>query len=179
MADGTAPNQLGTYTEQLKRRYHALKDSTERVNCEGHWQQVAEVISPRKMDFVGMRTPGEKKMNAVYDSTGIHANEMLASGLHGMATNPASKWFSLRIVGKKTNPETGERMDLNQVPEVQRYLSDVEDIMWSKIYQPGTNFTTSLHESYLDLGAFGTSIMFIGQRDDGGLLFETRSLAEC
>lgn len=176
MADGSPA--FGSYTEQLKRRYDALKTSTERVNREAHWQQIGEVISPRNLDFVGMRTPGEKKMNQVYDETGIHANEMLASGLHGMATNPASKWFSLRIVGKK-QIEDGSRIDLNDIPEVQKYLSDVEDILWAKIYQPGTNFTSSLHESYLDLGAFGTSIMFIGQRDNGGLLFETRSLAEC
>lgn len=169
---------FGSYTEQLKRRYDALKTSTERTNCEGHWQQIAEMISPRKLDFVGMRTPGEKRMNQVYDTTGIHANELLAAGLHGMATNPASKWFSLRIVGKKA-VEDGTRIDLNELPEVQKYLSDVEDIMWARIYQPGTNFTTSLHETYLDLGAFGTAVMFLGQRDNGGLLFEPRALAEC
>jgi len=62
---------------------------------------------------------------------------------------------------------------------VMTYLAHVEDVMWSKVYQPGTNFTTALHEVYLDLGSFGTAILFVGQRDDGGLLFECRPLAEC
>ncbi|MEG7671087.1 portal protein, partial [Listeria monocytogenes] len=53
------------------------------------------------------------------------------------------------------------------------------ETMWHRIYQPGTNFTTALHEVYLDLGSFGTSVMYVGQRDDGGLLFEPRALAEC
>ena len=163
----------------LKERYDGLKSSSERTNCESHWQEVAELVSPRKIDFVGMRTPGEKKMNRVYDSTGIHANEMLAAGLHGMATNPASKWFSLRLVSSNVTGPDGSTTPINEVPAVQKYLADVEEKMWSKLYQPGTNFTTTLHEAYLDLGAFGSAVIYIGQRDDNGLLFESRPLAEC
>ena len=179
MADGTAPFSHAAHTEQLKRRYDALKGQTERTQCESHWQEIAEVIAPRKLDFVGMRTPGQKQMNRVYDSTGIHSNDLLAAGLHGMATNPASKWFSLRIVGDKVQMADGSVVNLNEVPAVQKYLAAVEEVMWHRIYQPGTNFTTALHETYLDLGSFGTGVMYVGQRDDGGLLFEPRSLAEC
>ena len=165
--------------ERLRRRYDALKSATERTNCESHWQDIGEVISPRKIDFVGMRTPGEKKLNNVYDPTGIMANEMLAAGLHGMATNPSTKWFSLRMIMSKVQGADGSWQDLNEDKSVMTYLAHVEDVMWSKVYQPGTNFTTALHEVYLDLGAFGTAILFVGQRDDGGLLFECRPLAEC
>jgi len=165
--------------EALKRLYDSRKDSTERTNCEHHWQQVAEVISPRKIDFVGMRTAGEKKMSTVLDSTGIHSNEMLASGLHGMATNPASRWFSLRMVASKATQPDGSQISINEDKAVLTYLSEVEEIMWQRMYQPGTNFTTALHESYLDLGAFGTAVMYIGTRANGGLLIESRPLAEC
>lgn len=167
------------HIEQLKRRYDSLKSQTERTNCEAHWQEVAELIAPRKLDFVGMRTPGQKQMNRVYDSTGVHCNDLLAAGLHGMATNPASKWFSLRLVGEKVLGPDNQETDINQVPAVQKYLASVEEVMWARVYQPGTNFTTALHETYLDLGAFGSAVMFVGQRDDGGLLFEPRALAEC
>jgi hypothetical protein len=166
--------------ERLRRRYDGLKGSTERANCESHWQECGELMSPRKIDFVGMRTPGEKRMTKVYDPTGILASEMLAAGLHGMATNPASKWFSLRMVGMRyQDPQTGELVDVNELPSVQKYLSDVEQIMWQRIYAPGTNFTTSLHEIYLDLCVFGTAVLFVGQQENGGLLFEARPLAEC
>lgn len=180
MAKQTAAASAISPTERLRQRYEALKGSTERANCEGHWQEIAEVVAPRKMDFVGLRTPGEKRMSKVFDPTGIMANDMLAAGLHGMATNPASKWFSLRMVGERVrNPETGEPMDINEDQVVKQYLTDVEWLMWQRIYQPGSNFTTALHECYLDLGAFGTAILFVGQRDDGGLMFECRPLAEC
>lgn len=163
----------------LKQRYDGLKGSSERTACESHWQEIADVVSPRKISFVGMSSLGEKKMSKVFDPTGIHSNELLASGLHGLATNPSSKWFSLRMIGVRTPDASGNLVDVNEIPDVQKYLSDVEEVMWQRLYQPGTNFTTALHECYLDLGAFGTAILFVGQRDDGGLMFECRSLAEC
>lgn len=164
---------------RLKQRYEALKSSEERTNFESHAQDIAHVVSPRKNQFVGMTSKGERKMQRLYDPTGIHANEMLAAGLHGLATNPASKWFSLRMIGVRVPTEDGDSIDINEVPEVQKYLSAVEEVMWQRLYQPGTNFTTALHECYLDLGAFGTAVLFVGQREDGGLMFECRSLAEC
>lgn len=167
------------HIDHLKRRFDTLKGSTERANCESHWQSIGEVISPRKIDFVGMRPPGERRMNQVLDSTGINANELLAAGLHGMATNPAMKWFSLRLVSSKVIQQDGSQVDLNEIPTIQKWMAHVEEVMWQRLYQPGTNFTTALHEAYLDLGAFGTAIMFVGQRDDGGLLFESRPLSEC
>lgn len=186
MADGMTPavgypkgTDQDEYVHSLRERYDGLKGLSERTNCEGHWQEIGELISPRKVDFVGMRTPGEKRMNRIMDSTGIHALEMLSAGLHGMATNPASKWFSLRMVVSKVQHQDGTVIDLNESPAVQKYLADVEDVMWARLYQPGTNFTTAMHEVYHDLGAFGTAILFVGQRDDGGLLFESRPLAEC
>ena len=174
-----ADKETDDHIDMLKRRFDGLKSSTERTNCESHWQSIGEVISPRKIDFVGMRTPGERRMGQVYDSTGINANELLAAGLHGMATNPAMKWFSLRLVSSKVMNQDGSVTELNDVPEIQKWLAHVEEVMWQRIYQPGTNFTTALHEAYLDIGAFGTEIMFVGQRDDGGLLFESRPLSEC
>lgn len=153
--------------EKLKRRFDRLKSERE-SQWDSHYQEVAELTSPRKADFTGYRTPGEKRMEKVFDSTGIHALELLAAGLHGMATNPASKWFSLRM--------TDDR--LMALASVQAYLADVEQIMWSEMYAPGSNFTTALHEVYQDLGAFGTAVMFMGQKDDGSLLFEAKHLAE-
>lgn len=176
MPDGQFRESIG---ERLKRRYEALKGSTERANFESHWQEIAEVIAPRKLDFVGVRTPGEKRMNRVYDATGIHANEIQAAGLHGMATNPASKWFSLRIIAARVMGPDSKSLDVNDIPEVKQYLADVEEIMWQRLYQPGSNFTTTLHECYLDLGAFGTAVLFVGQRENSGLLFEARALSEC
>ena len=159
--------QPKTDVEFLKRRYDTLKG--ERGNWEPHWDELAEFIMPSTMGFTGARTSGEKRMQRLFDETGIHSNELLAAGLHGLATNPASKWFSLRMLDD----------ELNENDAVKQYLSVVEKRMWNEIYSPGTKFTTALHECYLSMGCFGTAIMFVGQRGNGRLSFESRSLSEC
>lgn len=153
--------------EQLARRFEALK--AKRSILGSHCEEVAEYVSPRHMGFVGSRTPHEKRMQKVFDSTGIHSNELLAAGLHGLATNPASKWFSLRLVSQGFDDDDA----------VKNWLADTTDVLRAEMYAPGTGLTTALNELYLELGAFGTSVMFIGERDAGGLLFQTRPLNEC
>lgn len=152
--------------QMLKKRYDELKSS--RGTWESHWEEIANVISPRKVGFTGDRTAGEKRNATVYDNTGIVAANLLASGLHGMATNPASNWFGLGMANQTLNADT----------ETKLWLSAVKEDMFAYMYSPGTNLTTALNEFYSDAGAFGTSVMFIGERMDGGLLFQTRPLAE-
>lgn len=43
-------------------------------------------------------------------------------------------------------------------------MSDVEHLLWQRLYQPGTGFSSAIDEAYLDLGAFGTAVIFVGQR---------------
>jgi hypothetical protein len=79
----------------LVKRKGKLK--AQRGTWESHWQDLTNFVLPNDSDFNLKRSKGDKRTTLVYDSTGIHANEMLAAGLHGMLTNPASNWFSLRI----------------------------------------------------------------------------------
>lgn len=153
--------------ETLCKRYDHLKGN--RGTWESHWQEVAEYIFPRRSDFNVERAEGDKRMTRVFDSTGVQALELLAAGLHGMATNPASRWFSL-----KTDDD-----ELNENDAIREWLSSVEDIIFSKLHSPRSSITTHLHELYLDYAAFGTAVIFIGTSKDENLLFQTRFLGEC
>lgn len=153
--------------ETLCKRYDRLKAS--RGTLEEHLQDIAENMFPRRADFNVKRTDGDKRMSKIYDSTGVMALETLAAGLHGMATNPASRWFSIKTDDDK----------LNEDDAIREWLSQVEDIIFSKLHSPRSSITTHLHELYLDYAAFGTSVMFVGTTSDDTLLFQTRSLAEC
>lgn len=165
------------WLQRLKRRHE--QRVSDRGVWNSHFEELATYISPRRLGFVGVRTPGEKRMSQLYDSTGVHANQLLASGLHGMATNPASKWFTLRVLSERVQGADGQPKDINETPHVRKWCSDVEHLLWQRLYQPGTGFAQALDEAYLDLGAFGTAIIFVGQKDDGSLLFQCRSLSEC
>ncbi len=153
--------------EKLCKRFDHLHG--DRGTWMSHWQEVAEYIFPRRADFNVERTAGDKRMAKVYDSTGIQGLELLAAGLHGMATNPASRWFAL-----KTDDDR-----LNEDDSIREWMSQVEDIIFSKLHSPSSSITTHLHELYLDYAAFGTAVMFIGTSKDDNLLFQTRFLGEC
>ena len=154
-------------SEHLQRFEHL---SGKRSNWEAHWQEISEVVLPRRGDFTGRQERGGKRgLNAV-DSTAIIANELLAAGLHGMLTNPASKWFMLRLTDEHLMEER----------DVKTWLQEVERRIYIHLNAPAASFASHMHELYMDLTAFGTAIMFVGERDiDSQLTFSTRHLKEC
>lgn len=133
-----------------------------------HCQEVAEYIFPIRASFNTERTEGDKRNQKILDSTGSLGHQTLASGMHGMASNPASQWFTI-----KTDDE-----ELNENDKVRTWLTDVTDRMFARMHSTQSSITTHLHELYLDLAAFGTAVMFIGQTDEE-ILFQTRFLGEC
>lgn len=152
--------------DKITKRHQALESI--RATFESHWQEIAELVYPRRADFTGPIAKGDKNMEKVYDSTPIMANELLASSLHGMLTNPSSKWFNLTVQG-----------ELGEDEEVKRYLEEVIEIMFSFINDPKAGFTNAMHEFYLEYCAFGTGIMFITESDaKDGLSFNARPLTE-
>lgn len=148
------------------KRFDTLKGN--RSTWENHWQEIAEYVFPGRAIFNVQATKGDKRGTKIFDSAGIVANELLAAGLHGMATNPASRWFSLGV----------EKKEVGKIDAVREWLSNVEDIMFAKMHSPRSSVTSSLHELYLDYAAFGTGLMFIGE-NEGDILFQTRFLGEC
>ena len=141
-----------------------------RGNWDDHWQEASELVLPRRSDFTVNRAKGEKRTLQAIDSTGIIANELLGAGMHGMLTNPASKWFTLNI----------SIPDFSEDEEVQKWLGAVADRIFAEMNGPNAAFSTHVHEFYLDLTAFGTAVMFIGKNDvTNDLSFSTRHLGEC
>ena len=141
----------------------------DRRNWDSHWQEIAEVVFPRRADFTQKVTRGQRKGLRIVDSTAVIANELLGAGLHGMLTNPASKWFKLRI----TDPSLME----NQ--EVVAWLEEIERRIYVALNAPEAQFSSHIHELYLDMTAFGTGGMFIGEDPKTGELnFSTKHLKE-
>jgi hypothetical protein len=168
MSDANNPATTPAYDgASICKRYDALYAAAATVR--DRYQQIAEYIFPNRADFDVIRTPGENRQTKVFDSTGENALQLLAAGLHGMATNPASRWFAVQTTDES----------LMDVDPVRRYLSVVEDRMFAEMHAPPSSITTHLHELYLDYGAFGTGCMFIGTNRAGGLMFQTRFIGEC
>ena len=141
----------------LMCKYEAMK--AERINWENHWQEVTELFLPRKDDIYKSRTPGEEKNNRLYDSTPEHANELLASALHSMLTNPSLIWFML----------TSGLEKLDMLPEVKMWMQDSVKILIDTFNR--SNFQPQIHEVYLDLPSLGTAPLCIEEDDETDVRF--------
>lgn len=150
--------------EMVVRKHERMRGS--RVNWDSHWDEVAEYIIPRKDDIYGVRVRGEKKHNSLFTSVSVQANEELAAALHGMLTNPSSVWFGL---------STGDK-DLDRQKEVAKWLEDTTAKMISVFNT--SNFQTEVHQNYLDLGSFGTTILRVEEDDDTVVRFSARPIYE-
>lgn len=149
----------------LLKRYKTLQN--QRQHWESHWQEVADYIVPRKADITKKRTAGDKRTELIFDGTAIHAAELMAASLHGMLTNAANPWFSLRY----------EEDDLNGDDEAKEWLEGATDVMYAHLAR--SNFQEQIHELYSDLVTFGTAVIFTESDQDNGVRFSTRHIAEC
>jgi hypothetical protein len=154
-----------TLGDWLINKYNQLKG--ERTNWDSYWEELSFYIVPRKNNIYGSRSSGEKRgEDLLYDSTSIHANELLASALHSMLTNPSSIWFGL---------STGDD-DLDMNDDIRKWL-DIAVKKMINIFN-NTNFNSEVHELYLDLGSFGTATLFIEEDDDNVLRFKAAPIYE-
>jgi len=140
-----------------------------RAQWEQLWQDCTDYVNPRRGDFNATKARGSQhRYDKVFDSTAPLANENLAAGLHGHLTNTAEKWFSLRIPGYEPNFTS------------RQWMQNTVDKMFDTVFNvPAAGFTTAIHELYLDLGSYGTAVMYVEDRPGKPILFRTFHLAEC
>ena len=115
----------------LNERFGSL--AAQRVTWESHWQEIADFVVPRKADINKVRSPGDKRSELIFDGTAIHAAELMSASLHGMLTNPSTKWFSLRF---------GDLI-LDGNDEAKEWLESVEDVMYQEF--ASSNFQEQIH----------------------------------
>lgn len=133
------------------------------------WQDCTDYVNPRRGDFNTTRSQGDRtRYDKVYDSTAPLANEQLAAGLHGYLTAPSETWFNLTT-------ETGQPDD-----SLKAWLQEAVQIMFNEVFHaPDSNFGSMVHELYLDLGAYGTGVMYVEDKPGKQVIFKTFHLAEC
>tara|TARA_R100001594_G_scaffold5297_2_gene16830 strand:- start:7171 stop:8784 length:1614 start_codon:yes stop_codon:yes gene_type:complete len=152
--------------DAIFRRYDRLKQ--QRANWESHWEEIAERVLPRSAEFVGRRTPGDKRTAQLYEATSALALERFAAAVESLLTPRGAKWHTLRA----SNPE------LNQVPDVAAWFDAVENRLFHYRYAPRANFASQMHESYMSMGAFGTGCVFVDERFDEGFRYRAIHLAD-
>lgn len=150
--------------KKLKVRADKLKSM--RGTWETHWQEVADFVLTRKATVNRTEFPGSKRNLQVFDATAIQANELLASALHSLLTNPSIHWFELST-GK---PEIDNRDDVRLW--LQETTRDMHNII------NNSNFQSQIHEVYIDLGSFGTSALEMAEDNEKTIRFKAHPIGE-
>ena len=148
--------------KDLSNQFSQLKNK--RQNWESHWQEIADYVLPRRADVNIDRTAGDKRTERIFDGTALHSLELLASSLHGMLTNAATPWFSMRfkdemISGQEANKE---------------WLESCTDTMYMALDR--SNFQQEIHELYTDMVAFGTGCMMLEEDEKDFIRFSYKNL---
>lgn len=123
-----------------------------RANWETHWQEVAERVLPAHASFHSIqRAGGEKLTDKVFDSTAIIALPRFAAAMQSLLIPPTQTWHKLKV----------DDEELNNDPDVKRYLERVNRVLFGMRYSPRANYQNQAHEELLSMGAFGTGAVFI------------------
>ena len=113
----------------------------ERSAFERNWQEIADFMRPLRASHGAFRSQRERRTERICDSTALLAVENFAGGLYGMMTNPASRWFSLRLHDE----------DLNRHDPARDWLWDVESRLLNSFGPHASRFYAVLPALYADL----------------------------
>lgn len=134
-----------------------------------HWQQITNYISPDRADYTITRSPGQKRMQWVYDSYPLWAREQFRAACHSFLTSSTLLWFSLM-------PDNDS---LNQVYRVREWLDASTLALYAVFNSARFNFASQSQEVYDDIAAIGTACMGVMEGKDQMPLFSTRHMREC
>lgn len=138
----------------------------QRTNHQSLWQTLYDNIVPRKGDVITTRQEGDKRGHDLFDSTAINSNTLLAGALHGMLTNPETRFFDLVM----NDPALDDQV------EVKAWLQEVSQRMF--LVLQNSNFQTEVHEIYIDQGAIGNACLYMAEHDESIIHFNARAMKE-
>lgn len=153
--------------EKLKERRDALEQGVSGFGEQ--WRDLQKFVRPGSPLF-GQRN-GAAQTKDIFDSTAPAALEQWAAGLHSYLTSPTDRWFNLVFATEPDSKATkSEKM----------WFEKTADTIYFYYSLPQANFDPSMHEVYLDLGAYGTSVLFQQAHPSGkGVILKTFPLSDC
>ena len=153
----------------------AYKDAIRRVNAargnkqlwEDHLRECYRYSMPER-NTIDKYSPGQEKREYVYDSTAIDGLEDYANRMESQVVPPSVNWMKLEA-GSDITEEEGEK--------VSEFLDETTKIVFNHIRS--SNFSSQIHESFLDLGiSTGAIIVEAGDGIQSSLNFRSVSLSE-
>jgi hypothetical protein len=141
----------------------------ERGTIEGHWREVAELVRPNQNIFQqNYRTLGDKRNQKIFDDTAQLALPKFAAAVISMSFPGTQEYHRLTCSIDKVADRPG----------VKRWFEKVNKILFKVRYGPHANFQSQSGEVVLDVGAFGTGVLFTDDVLGIGIRYKSVPLAE-
>lgn len=155
------PQQLILHCNRLK---------AERAAVERQWREIAAYMRPQHLPALLGESSGPRRSVLLLDSTARLAVEGFAAGIYGMMTNPANRWFALKLADE----------ELNGFDPVRDWLYEAETRLLASFGPQASRFYAVLPALFADLACFGTAVFYSGEIPGTGRFNDSvRPLTEC
>lgn len=151
----------------LRQRYEELK--LLRSNLDHMFVDSQRYVRPNSNEFDHHNTTRkDDDSREIFDDTAVWCNQMFANGLASNMIPKSDRWMYLRVKNKLNTDLTAEE---------QTYLQNLSDRILHEFSLPESQFYSSSHECFLDIGAYGTSPVQVSYVN-GVVNFRARPLAD-
>jgi hypothetical protein len=151
---------------ELTARYSQLK--TNRGTWDSQWQQIADYGLGRR-DFITHHIEGGRaRQTRIFDATFQQSADGLAAALQALLVNAAARWMVLRP----------EDRSLLEDDEILQWFERATETTFTLFNKPEANFASQIHETLLDVVAFGTGVFWVDRDPKTGIWFSARPLGE-
>lgn len=162
MADGN-----DSRADEVLRQHSAM--AAERATFESHWREIEDRVSYKGKYFhTPTVTPGQKSTDRIFDVTAPLAADRFAAACESMITPRTQKWHTLA----PADP------DLRDIKAIKDWCEEATDVLFAARYAPETNFASQQHESYWQIGVYGTGSVFVDDVLGKSLLYRAIHLSE-
>lgn len=137
-------------TKSYRAQFSQLKQDQTKIRT--HWKEIQEYIFPTAGLYLtndSEKNDGGKRHQKVINGVAEQSLINLSAGMQGGMTSPSRPWFNLGINNKQ----------LMEFTPVREWLWIVREMMLSVFAR--SNFYSSVHSLYAEMGAFGTCAMII------------------
>ncbi len=152
---------------KLLQRYEELK--LLRSNLDHMFEDAQRYVRPNSNKFDHGHTPHQTDgSREIYDDTAVWCNQMFANGLSSNMIPKSDRWMYLKVKDVPTGALSSEELE---------YLQAVADRVLHELSLPQSQFYSTSHEAFLDIGAYGTSPVQVSYIN-GVVTFKARPLAD-
>ncbi|MGH8464842.1 MAG: portal protein, partial [Pseudomonas sp.] len=155
-----------TLRQRAEKRLGMLKN--ERTSWEQNWRELSDFIQPMRSRLLCDQqvNKGDRRNNKIINNRATQALNTLSSGMMSGLTSRSRPWFNMVVQSK-------EAMEFGPVKS---WLFEATERVRDVLLR--SNFYNCMHVAYLEMGVFGTGVIWIDNDPKNGIRCEVFTAGE-